>query len=151
MAAAAGGRPRRPTVDEVRFPQNLLLSMVARWQEPSLGARRFSFGSGIDSEFSKEVVRTRFGRLRTSCLPYGNYPESALSGARVREESAHEHDEKSVVPHVVVGVRDQDTEHHPPRQRLHVGFRRCAVLSQCVDEFHIAARLIVFRSDHAHC
>ena len=32
------------------------------------------FGSGIDSEFSREVVRTRFGRLRTSCWPYGNYP-----------------------------------------------------------------------------
>ena len=31
--------------------------MVARWQEPGPGARRFSFGSGIDSEFSREVVR----------------------------------------------------------------------------------------------
>src|SRR3984957_1530255 len=74
--ATAGRRPRAP-VDQLQFPQDLLLSMVARWQESGPGARRFSFGSGVDSEFSREVVRTRFGRLRTSCLPYGNY----LNGA----------------------------------------------------------------------
>jgi len=56
VAATAGRRPR-PTVDELRFPQNLFVSMVARRQEPGAGARRFSFGSGVDSEFSREVVQ----------------------------------------------------------------------------------------------
>jgi hypothetical protein len=45
--AATARRRSRPTVDELRFPQNLLLSMVARRQEPGPSARRFSFGSGI--------------------------------------------------------------------------------------------------------
>src|SRR5258706_12426283 len=106
--------------------------MVARWQEPGPGTRRFSFGSGIDSEFSREVVRTRFGRLRTSCLPYGNYPESALSGARIREKRAHEHDEKSVFRHGLAGLRDLDTEHNQPRQRALIAFSRSAVLPHCV-------------------
>src|SRR2546430_4197807 len=33
--------------------------MVAGWQEPGPRARRFSFGSGIDSEFSRDRKSTR--------------------------------------------------------------------------------------------
>src|SRR3984957_705845 len=54
--------------------------MVARWQEPGSGARRYSVGFGIDSEFSREVVRTRFGRLRTNGLASTETIQKRASG-----------------------------------------------------------------------
>jgi len=52
--------------------------------------------------------------------------------------------EKTVVAQMVVGVRDQDIEHHPPPQCRHVGFRRGPVLAQRVDNFQIASTFVVF-------
>jgi hypothetical protein len=77
VAATAARRPRR-TVDELRFPQNLLLSKVARWQELGSGARRFTFGSGADSEFYGEVVRTRFSLTPDELSQSGNRPKTCF-------------------------------------------------------------------------
>src|SRR5260370_807254 len=61
--------------------------MVARWQEPGPAARRFTFGSGVDSEFSGEVVRTRFGQLRASCRSPGTVQKRASRKPRPAQHS----------------------------------------------------------------
>jgi len=72
-AAASGIQSQLPYETFRRRHRPKIYSFITaspRWQELALVRGISPYGSGIGSEFSREVVRTRFGRLRTSlCCP----------------------------------------------------------------------------------
>src|SRR5947208_3396451 len=58
--------------------------------------------------------------------------------------------EERVITEVVVCVGNEDREHDPAPQRLHVLHRRSAIPPQHVHEFKLASRLVVLRAEHTH-
>src|SRR2546426_1976428 len=58
--------------------------------------------------------------------------------------------EERVITEVVVCVGNEDREHDPAPQRLHVLHRRSAIPAQHVHEFKVASRLVVLRAEHTH-
>lgn len=55
-----------------------------------------------------------------------------------------------MIPEVVIGVRDEDTEHDAPPELLHIPLRCRPVLAEDIDNLEVAAGLVVARLRHAH-
>ena len=58
--------------------------------------------------------------------------------------------EKAVVAKMIVGIGDQNTEHHASPELMHVAFRAAPYCRSAVHEFQVTACLVVAGPEHAH-
>ena len=56
-----------------------------------------------------------------------------------------------MVPKMIVHIRDQNVEDHPPVEFHSIRFRECTVLGQHIDQLRVATAVAVLQSHHRQC